>query len=477
MAAPLWLLERYLRRRRQRARNPLFEILFMGQFAQPAPPARNERSLYPLAGIGTIFTGLTLLTPFAFQVGGDNAFIALTVPAGLLAFAATHVAERTTTTRALWLIFGIGIVLRAYVLLFDPFLSSDIFRYVWDGRIQATGINPYRYFPAHDAVTHLRDPTIFPRINRVGYAVTIYPPVAEFFFLIVTRIGENVNVMRLALLGCEAVIVALVMLFLRRMERPTTRVVAYFWHPLPIWEIANSGHVDALAVALMLLGLWVALTGRAMSGAVLIALGMLVKPYVAPALAPVWRPWDWKMPLVVIAAISLCYLPYLSVGWGVFGFLTKGYLTEEGIISGNDLWLLSGWRFLFGTHFGDVTAYAAVSASILLFIGFSAARRPNPTIASSLADTNILLLIVLLLLSPNYPWYFLPIMPFVALCGNAPTWTVSIAALLLTDEARWDFQIPKLVVKSILFGGCLLAYTLSVRAAYLKKTADTGRSQ
>ena len=69
----------------------------------------------------------------------------------------------------------------------------------------------------------------------------------------------------------------------------------------------------------------------------LIALGVLVKPYVGPALASGWRPWDWKMPLAVIAAVALCYLPYLSVGSGVFGFLTKGYLTEEGIISGYDL--------------------------------------------------------------------------------------------------------------------------------------------
>ena len=284
----------------------------MGQLA---PSVGKEPPLYLLAGIGAIFAGLTLVTPFAFQAGGDNAFIALAIPASLLTLAATRVAERTPTSRALWLIFGVGIMLRIYVLLFDPLLSTDIFRYIWDGRVQAAGINPYRYFPSHDALVHLRDATIFPRINRADYAVTIYPPVAEFFFLIVTRIGENVNVMRLALLGCEAVIVTLVALFLRRMERPTTRVVAYFWHPLPIWEIANNGHVDALAVALMMLGLWVALTGRAVRGAVLIALGALVKPYVAPAFAPVWRPWDWKMPLVVIAVIALCYLPYLSVGW------------------------------------------------------------------------------------------------------------------------------------------------------------------
>ena len=96
------------------------------------------------------------------------------------------------------------------MLLFDPLLSTDIYRYIWDGRVQAAGINPYRYFPAHDALAHLRDATIFPRINRADYAVTIYPPVAEFFFLIVTRIGESVTVMRLALLGCEAVSVSLI---------------------------------------------------------------------------------------------------------------------------------------------------------------------------------------------------------------------------------------------------------------------------
>ena len=444
---------------------------------QLVPSGGKEPSLYPLAGIGAIFAVLTLVTPFAFRAGGDNAFIALAIPAGLLTLAAARAAERTPSIRALWLIFGVGIALRIYVLLFDPLLSTDVFRYIWDGRVQAAGINPYRYFPAHDALAHLRDATIFPRINRADYAVTIYPPVAEFFFLMVTRVGENVNVMRLALLGCEAVSVAVVMLFLRRMEQPATRVVAYFWHPLPIWEIANNGHVDALAVALMLLGLWVALMGRATQGAVLIALGALVKPYVAPALAPIWRPWDWKLPAIVIALIALCYLPYLSVGWGVFGFLTKGYLTEEGIASGDDLWALSLWRVVFGTHRGDVAAYAVLAASIVLFMMLSAARRPDRTIASSLADTNMLLLVVLLLVSPNRPWHFLPILPFVALCGNAATWVVSIGALLLTNELYWEFHLPKPVIKSILFGSFLLACIWSAWAAYLKKVAGTGRSQ
>jgi hypothetical protein len=438
----------------------------LARFAGNLPP------LCLLAGIGAVIGGLTLVTPFVFEALGDNAFMAVTIPAGLLTIVATQLAERAPHKRALWLVFAVAIVLRAYVLLFDPLLSSDIYRYVWDGRVQAAGINPYRYFPADEALTFLRDGTIFPHINRADTAVSIYPPVAQFFFLIVTRIGENVTVMRLALLGCEAVTVTMISLLLRRMNRPMTRVIAYLWHPLPLWEIANSGHVDALMVALMLLGLWIALTGHALRGAALIAMSALVKPLAAPALAGIWRPWDLKMPFVVIAVVALCYLPYLSVGWGGLGFLTKGYLTEEGIRAGNDLWLLSLWRLVFGEHQGDVVAYVVLAALVLTSKGLSVARRSHHTIASSLADINMLLLVALLLLSPNYPWYFLVITPFVALCGSPPTWVVSIGALLLSEQLDWDFYIPRMVTKSILFGGLFLAWALVAWRSRMQRIAD-----
>lgn len=444
------------------------------QFGRLAGFANNVSPLHLLAGIGAVQVGLTLITPFAFEAYGDNAFIALGIAAGLMTIAATRLAERAPPDRALWLILGLGIALRAYVLLFDPLLSSDIYRYVWDGRVQAAGINPYRYFPADEALAFLRDGAIFPHINRVDTAVTIYPPVAQFFFLVVTRIGESVTMMRMALVGCEAVTVILIMLLLQRMNRPVTRVIAYLWHPLPLWEIANSGHVDALMVALMLLGLWIALTGRALRGAVVIALSALVKPFAAPVFAGIWRPWDLKMPLIVIATVALCYLPYLSVGWGVLGFLTQGYLTEEGISAGNDLWLLSLWRLAFGEHQGDVVAYVALAALVLLFKGLAVARSSDHAIVLRLADVNMLLLLALLLASPNYPWYFLVVTPFVALCGSVPTWFVSIGALLLSEQIDWDFYIPKMVTKSILFGGLLLTWALVAWRSRMPRTADAG---
>ncbi|MGL3108822.1 hypothetical protein [Bradyrhizobium sp. BR 1432] len=184
----------------------------VSEFGGLARSVTTMPPLHRLAGIGVVLLGLTLVTPFAFEAAGDNAFIALTILAGLLTILATSMAEQAPPDRALWLIFGLAIVLRAYVLAFDPLLSNDIYRYVWDGRVQAAGINPYRYFPAHEALASLRDGAILPHINRADSAVTIYPPVAQFFFLVVTRIGESVTTMRLALLGCEAVTVTMIML-------------------------------------------------------------------------------------------------------------------------------------------------------------------------------------------------------------------------------------------------------------------------
>ena len=413
-------------------------------------------ALYHLVLCGTGIVLLTLAAPFAFEVGGDNAFIALAIPAALLAIPATAVAERAPR-RALWLIIAVAIALRIFALSFPPLLSSDIYRYVWDGTVQAAGINPYRYVPADPALASLRDMAIYPHIDRADYAPTIYPPVAQVFFLLATRFGANTVAMRAALLVCEALSVFIVLLLLNRVDRPQTRIVAYLWHPLPIWEIANSGHVDALMVCLMLIGIWFAVSGRAIPGAVAVALAALVKPFALPAFAAVWRPWNWKMILAVLATVALCYAPYLSVGANALGFLTKGYLSEEGISSGAGLWLPSLWRLLFGAHRGDVAVYVAFAALTLLLLALSIWRRPERNTASALGGINMLLLATLLLLSPNYPWYFLPVVPFVALCGSASAWAATVGAILLTNEVETDFHISTMLVKSLIFGSVLLS--------------------
>ena len=95
---------------------------------------------------------------------------------------------------------------------------------------------------------------------------------------------------------------------------PATRLAAYLWHPLPLWEIANSGHIDALMVALMMLGLWLALTARPLLGVLAISLGALAKPLALLALPAIWRPWNWKMPLTAAGlALPQVLLPSVDI--------------------------------------------------------------------------------------------------------------------------------------------------------------------
>ena len=62
------------------------------------------------------------------------------------------------------MIIGFGIVFRAVLVPNDPaLLSTDMYRYVWDGRVQQHGINPYLYAPSSEQLRSLRDDTIYPK--------------------------------------------------------------------------------------------------------------------------------------------------------------------------------------------------------------------------------------------------------------------------------------------------------------------------
>ena len=120
---------------------------------------------------------------------------------------------------------------------------------------------------------------------------------------------------------------------LRAAGAPRERILLYAWHPLPVWEIAGSGHVDAAVVAFVALALAAALTGRrAWSGAALAA-GTLVKFLPLVLVPALWRParsalGDWRWPAAFVTLIIAAYLPYLGVGSSVLGFL-PGYVAEE----------------------------------------------------------------------------------------------------------------------------------------------------
>lgn len=432
----------------------------------PARVAAVEVSRrWQFAALGLAILLLTALGWPALRLLGDNAFIVLMLLAGLAAALATRLATPELDDRTmLAVVLGIALAIRLVALLPPPLLSTDIYRYIWDGRVQAAGINPYRYVPADPALAGLRDPVLYPLIDRADYARTIYPPVAQAFFLLVTRISETVTGMRVALVACELATVAAVMGLLAHRGLPRLRIVAYAWHPLPVWEIAGNGHVDGLATALLLLGLWLALARRrALAGAAVIALGALAKPFVLLALAPIWRPWNWRMIAGVALVIILAYLPYSGVGAGVLGFLAQGYLTEQRIDSGAGFWALRVWRLAFGAFPGDTVVFIGLAATAILALALRAGFRRAPPERTAIGDLMGLLLLLFLLLSPDYPWYFLPVVPLLALTPSAPGWALTVGGFLLYDVVPGDPQVHFEIRAAILNGGVLATAVLAWR--------------
>jgi hypothetical protein len=175
------------------------------------------------------------------------------------------------------MVLAVAVLLRALPLTVPPFLSSDIYRYVWDGRVQAAGINPYRYVPADPALAALRDTAVYPHINRAEYARTIYPPAAQLVFAAVARVWDSMTGMRLAMVGFEAMGIVCALLLLKLAALPRERVLIYAWNPLPVWSIASDGHVDALVVGLVGLVLLLCARHRDAAAGAVLAAATLVK--------------------------------------------------------------------------------------------------------------------------------------------------------------------------------------------------------
>ena len=399
--------------------------------------ARARRDLAAWLGLCAAGAALLMLAAagaWIVRTQGYGVLIPALALSGLVTFAAVKLAEALPARSALIVILGLALAMRLALVGEAPLLSTDVYRYVWDGRVQATGINPYLFVPAAPDLQPLRDAAIFPRINRADYAVTAYPPLAQMFFFLVTRLGETVTTMRLAMVGCEIVTIAIIIDLLRRLDLPVTTVVAYAWHPLAVWEIANNGHVDALMIALMMGGVWLLVRLRPLLGVIAIALAAAVKPYALVVLPAFWPSLRWRLPLTVAATILLCYLPYLGAGHGVFGFLASGYLSEEGFASGDGIWLVALARAMFGPVPGLTGLYFTVAAGVMGWFALRIAAQPDDASANrhrSIHDIALLLTAGLFFASPNYAWYFLALVPFLALGARAPVWALTLGAFLL----------------------------------------------
>ena len=407
--------------------------------------------------LGAALTALTVagasqLPPGEIELGGAalERFVALELVAGVVWAGVCVLALRAPPRRAVPGVLVLALAMRLIPLLGPPLLSSDVYRYVWDGRVQAAGINPYRYHPADPALAFLRDQHVYPFINRAIEAPTIYPPAAQGLFRLAAAVSPGVPGMKIVMVVAEGIAAAFLLALLRRAGLPAARLAIYAWAPLPVWEFAGDGHVDAASLAWIGAALLAAATGRQALAGVALAGGGLTKVLplaIAPAL---WKRWDWRLPLAAVVAIVVAYLPYIGVGWRVLGYL-PGYGSEEGLESGAGvLWLrLLALAGPVPRWVGGV--WVALSAAGLIALALWVACRALPADPARRAratgrDALRLAGATMLAVTPHYAWYLCWMAYLAALCSEPwALWLIALAPLLyldpLHDRALWPVLV------------------------------------
>jgi hypothetical protein len=224
----------------------------------------------------------------------------------------------------LGLVLGFGLLFRMSLLGSPVVLSSDLYRYLWDGRVQWTGISPYRYPPAAPELAPLRDETVYAHINRPAKP-TVYPPGAQAVFTLLAGVApDSITAWRAFLLASDIVTGALLLALLRRMDVAPTAVIVYAWSPLVVFEGVQAGHVDLLVIPLVLAALLWRQAGSSMRAGVALGGAVLLKLYPVVLVPAWWRSRDWRFPAAVAATVALGYLPHAAgVGLGALGFLPE----------------------------------------------------------------------------------------------------------------------------------------------------------
>lgn len=352
--------------------------------------------------------------------------------------------DALTQLALLKFVLVVGLLLRVMMFATEPALEDDQQRYLWEGAMVANGLSPYAVAPkaartaAEDTpLAELAEDgaTVLERVNH-AHLKTIYPPVAQGAFALAYLIEPwSLRSWRLVVLGGELASLALLLGLLAATGRPAIWIALYWWNPVAVKELMNSGHMDGILMVFVLLALWLAARSRPIAATA--ALGLAAGTKLWPVLlAPlIWRPLLAKpralvAPMVVMLVMLIAWAAPIVVGGldQTSGF--RAYAAEWQSNSAHLPALRDTLaRVLAALGMSGDAAGSIVRAALAMTAGAVAvalAYRPIDG-ATDLIRRAALVTLALVLASPaQFPWYMLWTMPFLVFM---PRWGVMAMAV------------------------------------------------
>jgi alpha-1,6-mannosyltransferase len=297
--------------------------------------------------------------------------------------------------------------------------DDDIHRYVWDGRLQRLGYNPYLVIPSDPAVKGLH--TLETRDLNNPDLPSPYPAGAELFFRAVTAIQESTFALKVAFVVCEFAIVFVLLDVLRRTGQASHLVLAFAWNPLLAVEVAGSGHIDIVGALLLVVSAAALVRRWRATAAVALGLAIAVKFLPIVLLPLYWKRVRIRDAALAAAAVALLYVPFLNRSFFNHGRIPIGSLGTY----------VQSFRFN-GPVFAafDRVAPPQMLVALAVLVGLVTAtwlRRARREM--SLEQFAWPMAASLLCAPVVFPWYLLWLLPFLTSASTLLIiiWTVSIS--------------------------------------------------
>ncbi len=381
---------------------------------------------WSLALTGTAFLTAVFVTVITRAPLGSPLFLTCVGVAGgaYAAMLARVWNEDPAPRRLLLAAFAFAVAFRVPLAMPQAGADSDMVRYVWDGRVQLLGYNPYLVLPSDPAMaaTHTAETRQMPSLR----ARTPYPPGAQLFFRFVVGLHDSSRAMKLALVACDLLTIVVVWRWLVVTGQPAWLALAYAWNPLVIFEIAHSGHIDALgALWITASAYWLTKRRTALASmAFVLAVTTKLLPIVLVPLF--WRRIRLRDALAGAALFALLYLPFISGPTLPFGAVPNvvAHIRFNGPL----------FRIIAAAATPQLAAIAAVGVGLAV-ASWSRLHLHAATpaawawpMAAALACAPVI-----------YPWYLLYFTPFLFTTATLPLtlWTLSVMPVYIVwDMAR-----------------------------------------
>jgi alpha-1,6-mannosyltransferase len=368
-----------------------------------------------------------------------------------VAYISTLRRAATLSPRSLFLALLLAGAWRVVLVLAPPLLSDDVYRSVWEGRVQLRGGNPYAWGDRPDAPRWepIRD-HVWQAMNHRDYPA-VYPPLWQLAARAVVSVADSVTAMKAFLAAVEMLALWPLARILRRRGLPRGRLLVLAWSPLALVEVAGSGHNEALGLFFLALSLAALEAGRPLVSAVAAALGFqakLLPGLVAAAWARRYRPAHVA---AAVAVAALLVWPYRSAGRTLFLSLAKYAV----------VWRFNETAFApFAALLGHTAAVRVGMAFVIALALVLAQRRTEPVAAATAVVAATLLL------APNVlPWYALWFLPLLVVRDEAGallfTGTVTLAYLVYVPWRSGELWHLGWDVRALEYLPCALVLAVS----------------